>query len=49
VAMLLAPLSLLPAGSTRLLPCRWRLAYAVGFLRAAFGSGYAIAAGPPRS
>lgn len=37
VAALLAPFALLPRRSTRLVPCRWRLAYAAGFLRAALG------------
>ena len=35
VAALLAPTALLPRASPRLLACRWRLAYARGFLRAA--------------
>lgn len=37
VAALLAPALLLPRSSTRLLACRWRLAYARGFIRAALG------------
>jgi hypothetical protein len=37
VAALLAPFGLLPRHSTRLVPCRWRLAYAAGFARAALG------------
>lgn len=37
VTALLAPFGLLPQRSTRLMPCRWRLAYAAGFVRAAFG------------
>jgi glucosyl-dolichyl phosphate glucuronosyltransferase len=37
LAMLLSPCALLPRASTRLLGCRWRLAYAVGFTRAALG------------
>jgi glycosyltransferase involved in cell wall biosynthesis len=44
VALLCAPSALLPPGSTRLLACRWRLAYAVGFLRAALGWNPATAA-----
>lgn len=39
VAVLFAPTGLLPQGSARLLAFRWRLAYATGFLRAAFGGG----------
>jgi GT2 family glycosyltransferase len=39
VATALAPSGLLPRGSTWLLQCRWRLAYALGFIRAALGSG----------
>ena len=37
VAALLAPVALIPRGSTLLLGGRWRLAYAVGFIRAACG------------
>jgi glycosyltransferase involved in cell wall biosynthesis len=37
VAVLFAPAALVPRGSVALLPLRWRLAYALGFLRAAFG------------
>ena len=37
VAMLLAPFGLLPRHSTYLVQCRWRLAYAAGFVRAACG------------
>jgi glycosyltransferase involved in cell wall biosynthesis len=37
VAALLAPSALLPRHSTRLVACRWRLAYALGFIRAALG------------
>lgn len=37
VAALLAPIGLLPRHCTRLVACRWRLAYAAGFLRAALG------------
>jgi glycosyltransferase involved in cell wall biosynthesis len=37
VAALCAPLGLLPRGSARLIDARWRLAYAVGFILAAFG------------
>jgi glycosyltransferase involved in cell wall biosynthesis len=39
VAALLAPSALLPRHSTHLVPCRWRLAYALGFIHAAFGWG----------
>lgn len=35
------PPALLPRGSTRLNPCRWRLAHAAGFARAALGPGLA--------
>jgi glucosyl-dolichyl phosphate glucuronosyltransferase len=35
VATLLSPAGLLPRRSTRLVPCRWRLAYAFGFIRGA--------------
>lgn len=37
VAALLAPSGLLPYSSTRLLACRWRLAYAAGFVHGACG------------
>jgi glucosyl-dolichyl phosphate glucuronosyltransferase len=37
VAALYAPLGLLPRGSARLIDARWRLAYALGFILAAFG------------
>jgi GT2 family glycosyltransferase len=37
VAALCAPAGLLPRGSTRLIAARWRLAYALGFIRAALG------------
>jgi glycosyltransferase involved in cell wall biosynthesis len=37
VAALCAPAGLLPCHSTRLIAARWRLAYALGFIRAAFG------------
>lgn len=37
VALLLLPTWLVPRGSTSLLGCRWRLAYSLGYLRAAFG------------
>ena len=37
VGLLLAPFGLIPRHSTRLLGARWRLAYAAGFIRAAFG------------
>jgi GT2 family glycosyltransferase len=40
VAVLFAPAALVPRGSVALLPLRWRLAYARGFLRGTFlGSG----------
>jgi glycosyltransferase involved in cell wall biosynthesis len=39
LAALLAPSALLPRSSTCLLPCRWRLAYAAGFVRWALGAG----------
>jgi glycosyltransferase involved in cell wall biosynthesis len=47
VALLLAPMALVPCGSTRLVPCRWRLAYALGFIHGALGwrTGMAKAAG----
>jgi glucosyl-dolichyl phosphate glucuronosyltransferase len=41
VAALLAPSGLLPRKSALLIPCRWRLAYALGFIRAAFGDSVA--------
>lgn len=41
VALLFAPLALLPGRSTHLLAGRWRLAYAAGFLRAAIGPALA--------
>lgn len=37
VALLLAPSAMLPRDSTRLIACRWRLAYACGFIRGALG------------
>jgi glucosyl-dolichyl phosphate glucuronosyltransferase len=37
VAGLLAPALLIPRHSTFLLAARWRLAYATGFIKAAFG------------
>jgi glycosyltransferase involved in cell wall biosynthesis len=37
VAALLAPSAMLPRHSKRLVPCRWRFAYALGFIRAALG------------
>ena len=37
VAALCAPAGVLPRSSTRLLGCRWRLAYALGFIRGALG------------
>ena len=39
VAALLAPSALLPRHSTHLVPYRWRLAYALGFIHAALGWG----------
>jgi hypothetical protein len=44
VAVLFAPVALVPRGSVALLPLRWRLAYALGFLRATFGWRAAAAA-----
>jgi glucosyl-dolichyl phosphate glucuronosyltransferase len=35
--VLFAPAGLLPRRSTRLIGARWRLAYALGFIRAAVG------------
>jgi len=46
VAALLAPSGLLPPGSTHLVQCRWRLAYALGFIRAAFGDSLAALTRP---
>ena len=37
LALLLAPTALVPRDSTRLVACRWRLAYALGFIRGTFG------------
>ena len=37
VALLCAPVGVIPRGSTRWLAPRWRLAYALGFVRAALG------------
>jgi len=37
VALLFAPSALLPRDSTRLVACRWRQAYARGFIRSALG------------
>jgi glycosyltransferase involved in cell wall biosynthesis len=37
VAALMSPFALLPRHSTRLVACRWRLAYAAGFIRGALG------------
>ena len=39
VAAVCAPVALLPRSSTRLLAWRWRLAYALGFIRGALGGG----------
>jgi glucosyl-dolichyl phosphate glucuronosyltransferase len=44
VVMLFAPAALVPRRSVALLPLRWRLAYALGFLRAALGWRAAAAA-----
>lgn len=38
VALLLAPTAALPRDSARLIGCRWRLAYACGFIRGALGA-----------
>jgi hypothetical protein len=38
VAALFAPAGLLPRRCTWLVPCRWRLAYAAGFVRSALGA-----------
>jgi glycosyltransferase involved in cell wall biosynthesis len=46
VAGLLAPTGLLPRHSRRLVSCRWRLAYALGFIQAALG--WDVAAAPAR-
>ena len=43
VAAVLAPSGLLPRRSTHLVQCRWRLAYALGFIRAALGRGFVAA------
>lgn len=40
VALLMAPCALLPAHSSLLVPLRWRLAYAVGFIRAALAPSH---------
>jgi glycosyltransferase involved in cell wall biosynthesis len=42
VAALLAPFGLLPRDSISLVPCRWRLAYSAGFVRAALGPRFAL-------
>ena len=47
VATLFAPAALLPRQSTLLLAARWRLAYATGFIRAAFGWRVGRPAAPP--
>jgi hypothetical protein len=44
VAVLFAPVALVPRRSTILLAARWRLAYAAGFIRAALGWRVALAA-----
>jgi hypothetical protein len=46
VAVVLAPCGLLPGRCTCLLHCRWRLAYALGFIRGALGSGLAAGLAP---
>jgi glycosyltransferase involved in cell wall biosynthesis len=46
VAALLAPSGLLPRSSTHLVQCRWRLAYALGFIRAAFADSVAASTRP---
>jgi glycosyltransferase involved in cell wall biosynthesis len=46
VALLLAPVRFIPSRSTVLLGARWRLAYAMGFIRAALG--WRISAAPMR-
>jgi glycosyltransferase involved in cell wall biosynthesis len=38
VAMLFLPVVLIPSDSVRLLGCRWRLAYSLGFVRGIFGA-----------
>jgi glucosyl-dolichyl phosphate glucuronosyltransferase len=38
VALLLAPAAMLPRHSTYLIACRWRFAYACGFIRGALGA-----------
>lgn len=43
VALLCAPAALVPRNSPRLIACRWRLAYALGFVRAALGWRPALA------
>lgn len=43
VAAALAPSGMLPRRSTCLVQCRWRLAYALGFIRAALGWGVVAA------
>lgn len=40
VALLLLPTWLIPRCSTSLLGCRWRLAYSLGYLKAALGRSY---------
>lgn len=50
VAALCAPTALLPRSSTRLLGWRWRLAYALGFIRATLGpDGRHATADQPRA
>lgn len=44
VALLCAPLALMPRGSSRLIPWRWRLAYATGFVGATMGRHAGVAA-----
>ena len=47
VALLFAPAALLPRDSTRLVSCRWRLAYALGYIRGAFGPQPGMAPAAP--
>jgi glucosyl-dolichyl phosphate glucuronosyltransferase len=46
-AVLLAPSGLLPRQSTHLIQCRWRLAYSLGFIRAALERGPRAAGARP--
>lgn len=47
VAVLFAPTALLPRDSTWLVACRWRLAYALGFIRGTFGPAPGMAPAVP--